>query len=177
MNHRLFTQGLLVLLLLVVAAPVPGGAAPAMAALEPSLRTVGKGSMHWLWWKLYDARLLSADGRYRRGQRPLLLQLRYARDISRDQLLETTRGEWQRLGVDGWQQQVWSAALARLWPDVTTGQQLSLYLDGKGSSHFYHQGRYLGAIDTPAFGEAFLDIWLSPRTRAPQLRRQLTGER
>lgn len=55
--------------------------------------------MRWLWFKLYDATLYSESGRYQPGRYPQALSITYARVIERQDLLEATAAEWQRLGL------------------------------------------------------------------------------
>ncbi len=152
---------------------LPVMAAPPLAQLRP----VGEAQMHWLWFKLYDATLYSADGRYHPAARPLALSLRYARDIDRDDLLAATREEWQRLGqVPAHHQSAWLAQLAAIWPDIRAGDRLTLYVDPSGASEFWLGERALGRVAQPAFAPAFLAIWLDEGSRDPALSRQLRGE-
>ena len=159
--------------LLLVLLALPAMAAPPLAGLRP----VGQAQMHWLWFKLYDATLYSADGRYRPAARPLALSLHYARDIDRDDLLAATREEWQRLGqVPARHQAAWLAQLAAIWPDIRAGDRLTLYVDPSGASQFWLGSRVLGEVAQPEFAPAFLAIWLDERRRDPALTRQLRGE-
>jgi len=90
--------------------------------------------------------------------------------------VDHTRKEWQRLGVEGPQSQQWLETLARLWPDVRKNDLLALVLDKQDRGTFYLNGKALGAIDDPGFGEDFLAIWLSPETSRPELRLALLGK-
>jgi hypothetical protein len=83
--------------------------------------------MRWLWFKLYDATLYSESGRYQPGRYPQALSITYARAIERQDLLEATAAEWQRLGLGSEsERQRWLARLATLWPDVAPGDKLVL---------------------------------------------------
>jgi hypothetical protein len=63
--------------------------------------------------------------------------------------------------------------MARLFPDVGSGQRLAgVNLPGQGV-RFYFDGRFVGAIDDAAFARAFFAIWLDERTQAPTLREAL----
>ena len=62
-----------------------------------------------------------------------------------------------------------------MWPDVKENDVLALVLDGGNKSTFLLNGEPLGSIDEPAFGQRFLDIWLSPETSRPELRLALIG--
>ncbi len=146
---------------------------PLQAHPTADLRLVGEGSMRWLFWDLYQARFYSADGQYRANGFPQALALRYQRDIGKEDLLDATVTEWQRLGID-WKPQ-WRRELSAIWPSVRKGDELVLRVEEGGISRFYFNWKSLGEVSDPAFGPAFLAIWLSPDSREPSLTRQLKG--
>lgn len=142
----------------------------------PELKTVGEGSYRYLFWQLYDARLATADGEFTGYDQnsPVLLELTYQRDISRQQFIDATVDEWKKLGrSSAEQQQQWAARLQTLWQDVKEGDRLAALLLNDGRVQFYFNGVETGVLDDKAFGAAFFDIWLHPDTSAPKLRRQL----
>ncbi len=146
-------------------------------ASAQDLKLVGQARLQVLLWPVYDSRLYSADGRYREGQRPLRLELQYLRDIEAGDLVEQTRREWQRLPHTPPGQAQWLSALSGLWPDIRENDVLALVLDERGQSTFLYNGQRLGQIEDPAFGQSFLDIWLSTHTSQPELRLALIGDR
>ncbi|WP_245748891.1 chalcone isomerase family protein [Oceanisphaera psychrotolerans] len=146
---------------------------PSWAHPTADLNLVGQGSMRWLFWDLYQARFYSADGQYKADGFPQALALRYQRDIGKEDLLEATVTEWQRLGID-WRPQ-WRRELSAIWPSVKKRDELVLRVDSAGVSRFYFNWELLGEITDPDFGPAFLAIWLSPDSRDPRLTRQLKG--
>jgi len=146
------------------------------AAAVPELTTVGEGSYRYMFWQLYDARLASENGKFENYQQsaPLLLELTYKRDITRQQFIDATVDEWQKLGHSSKaQQQQWAQQLQSLWQDVKKGDTLGALLQDDGSVKFYLNGAETGVLEDTAFGTAFFDIWLHPDTSAPKLRRQL----
>ena len=149
------------------------------ALAMPELKTVGEGSYKYLFWQLYDARLATVDGKFAgyEQSRPVLLELTYKRDISRQQFIDATVDEWEKLGLTSKeQQQQWALQLQRLWQDVKQGDRLAALLLNDGSVQFYFNGNETGVLNDTAFGAAFFDIWLHPDTSAPKLRRQLLAE-
>ena len=97
----------------------------AMVAATPDLKTIGEGSYRYLFWQLYDARLASVDGKFTdyENSSPLLLELTYKRDISREQFIDATVDEWKKLGRSTkTQQTAWASRLAILWQDVKKGE-------------------------------------------------------
>ncbi len=146
------------------------------AAAVPELATVGEGSYRYLFWQLYDARLATKSGDFTGYQQsaPVLLELTYKRDISKQQFIDATVDEWQKLGhSSGEQQQQWAVQLQNLWQDVKKGDRLAALLLDDGKVQFYFNGVATGTLADIAFGKAFFDIWLHPDTSAPKLRRQL----
>lgn len=147
-----------------------------MVAATPNLTTVGEGSYRYLFWQLYDARLASTDGTFSTYQQssPLLLELTYKRDISKDQFIDATVEQWQKLGRSSEQQQTaWAERLAELWRDVKEGDRLAALLTDQGQVQFYFNDADIGLVKDKDFAPAFFDIWLHPDTTAPKLRRQL----
>ena len=142
----------------------------------PELKTVGEGSYRYLFWQLYDARLATVDGAFSDYQKnaPVLLELTYKRDITKQQFIDATVDEWKKLGHSSEaQQQQWAAQLQNLWQDVKQGDRLAALLLDDGRVQFYFNGVETGILADTAFGAAFFDIWLHPDTSAPKLRRQL----
>ena len=129
-----------------------------------------------MFWQLYDARLATKTGKFEDYQQstPLLLELTYKRDITRQQFIDATVDEWQKLGHSSKaQQQQWAQQLQSLWQDVKEGDTLAALLQDDGSVKFYLNGTETGVLEDSAFGTAFFNIWLHPDTSAPKLRRQL----
>ena len=163
---------LLAALTLLFASAVQASSAP-----WQQLRPVGQGEMSWLWFKLYDATLYSASGRYEPGHYPQALTLTYARAIEREDLLSATAAEWQRLGLGSeTDRERWLGRLAALWPDVGAGDRLTFYVDSAGAGHFWWQDKPLGSLADPQFSAAFLAIWLADNSRDPALTRRLRGQ-
>ncbi|WP_310597008.1 chalcone isomerase family protein [Aeromonas aquatica] len=163
---------LLAALMLLVATAVQASTAP-----WQQLRPVGQGEMSWLWFKLYDATLYSESGHYEPGRYPQALTITYAKSISRQDLLAVTGQEWQRLGVGNQdQRRRWLQQLATLWPDVSSGDALTFYVDDAGLGHFWWRDKPLGSMPDPQFPAAFLAIWLADNSRDPSLTRRLRGQ-
>lgn len=146
---------------------------------EIALQTVGQGQFSYLFWDLYQARLATGDGKFHSYQqnKPVLLELTYQRDISRDDFVEATLDQWQKQqGALLPRHQIWAEQLTRLWRDVKKGDQLACLYRADGLVEFSYNGQSLGVVDDPAFGAEFLDIWLGEKTTAPKLRLALLGQ-
>lgn len=157
---------------LVAVAIVPQHALQAASELEK----VGEARLKVLFWSVYDSRLFAEDGVYRRGKRPLRLEIQYLRDISAEDLVKRTGEEWEEMGVTHERQDEWMDKLLQLWPDVNKNDTLTLELDEDNHATFYRNDERLGTIEDGDFGRNFIDIWLSPDTSRPDIRTALIGD-
>jgi hypothetical protein len=145
---------------------------------DASLKEVGRGRLTWFGLRIYEASLWSPDGQFGGFEpgRPVALSLAYERGFSRADLIKITTGEFARLGLaDEPARMRWSAALGALWRDVGPGDTLTALVVPGGATRFYDGARLLGAIEDPAFGPAYLSIWLDARSAVRDLRAQLLG--
>lgn len=136
---------------------------------------VGHGTMQWLWWTLYQARLLTPDGQYMPGRYPLALSLQYQRAIKADDLVRATVEQWQQLGFADKNIAIWQQQLQGLWPDVREGDRLTFVAMNTDVGAFFYNGQLLQKLNTPEFAAAFVAIWLAPESREPRLRQALMG--
>ncbi|MET1070965.1 MAG: chalcone isomerase family protein [Pseudomonas prosekii] len=155
-------------------------ATPALAnwqAALPSAQIIGSGEFRVFGFYVYNARLWSATRPLARDQ-PFALELIYQRKISRDDLVQASVDEIKRLSgqsVSDAQLAEWQAQMQRSFVDVTAGtRNTGVYLPGQGAQFFVGQQLQHEVRDVQ-FAEAFFAIWLDPRTRNPELRRQLLG--
>ena len=165
--------GVALIIAMIAVSPVPGAAAdPATLGLQK----LGEGRLTYFGISLYTASLWSesAVGAPDPAAEPVMLEINYERNISRDRIMKVTRKEWRRLKVANTaQQRVWLSDLEALLPDIKRGDVLSSLTIPGEETRFYYAGQEIGRIEDPAFGEAFLAIWLDPRTRAAKLREAL----
>jgi hypothetical protein len=174
--HRRLSLPALALLSALAFAPAFAQVLPQSATpLLPDVRPAGQGRLTWFGLHVYDARLY-VSGQGFRADAPYALALRYARDFPGARIADTSVDEMRRLGFgDEADQRRWREAMRGLFPDVKRGDELTgIALPGRGAV-FFHNGRRIGAVDDPEFAEAFFAIWLDPRTRAADLRRELLG--
>lgn len=143
---------------------------------ERSLEKVGEARLKVMFWSVYDSRLYTETGEYQPGQRPLRLEIEYLIDVKADRLAARTLKEWQDMGRQHPRQQDWIAQLETLWPDIQSGDVISLQLTEDDHAVFFHNGRHLGAVQDRDFGQQFVDIWLSKDSTRPELRLSLLGK-
>lgn len=158
-------------------------AGPASAEADASdgpaadgLEEVGQGEYSWFGLRVYHASFATETGRFSdwTDTERARFEIYYHRDVSASKLIDIAREEWDRLGVDAPPR--WFGWLRQLLPDVRAGDTLSCLVLPDERTVFYHNGEETGEVAEPAFGPAFLSIWLHPEARAAELRRALLGE-
>lgn len=164
---------------LLAAAPALAAPLPAPTAASHALREVGRGHLSWLGFGIYEASLWTPDGTFDGlGREKTALALWYQRRFSTAELVEITTGEWRRLGLaTPAQAERWGGEVARIWPAVRKGDNMTAVVVPGGATYFYNRDRLLGRIDDPAFGPAYLGIWLDARSAVADLRVALLGGR
>ena len=146
----------------------------AVRALAPQAALRGEGNLRWFGLPVYRARLWATGNDWSTG--PYALEIRYARALRGADIAARSVEEIRRIaGPEPAQLQRWGEAMRRMFPDVADGDALVGVRLAGGGTQFFHNGNPLGALDDPEFAPAFFGIWLSPRTSAPALRRQLLG--
>lgn len=145
-------------------------------SLTRDLQLVGQARLNYLFWTIYDSRLYTRQGYYQGIEPDLVLEITYQRKVTASQLVESTRKEWQALGVYRQKDsESWLEKLRNNWPDVDKGDVLTLRVGDDLTSHFYFNGQAIGSIREAKFTHHFLAIWLSPDARHSRQQRQLTG--
>jgi hypothetical protein len=142
------------------------------------LQRVGAGQLTWLGRPVYQASLWTPGGRFDGYvlDQPVALSLWYQREFSRDELIRITATAWRLLGsVPPGQRDRWIETLRSFWSDVGPGQNVTTVVIPGRATRFYDHRGFMGQVDDPAFGPAFLSIWLDPRSVVGDLRVQLLG--
>lgn len=167
---------LLLLLLCSLIIPVMPPAQANGDQLSNNLQLVGEARLSKLFWTIYDSRLYTRDGNYQGIAPGMVLEISYQRKITSQQLVESTREEWQMLELyKPHPSDMWLKRLRDIWPDVKKGDVITLRVGNDLKSHFYFNGQAIGNIEASEFTKHFLAIWLSPNARYPKLQQQLIG--
>ena len=142
-----------------------------------NLQLLGTAKFSVLFWDIYESRLLTSD-----GQLPLshpcqysMFEIKYLRDITKQELIENTVAQWQHLAITEKEYQPYLVALKNIWPDIRAGDQLIL-LNNATTTLFYFNQQKVGEIESEVFADLFLQIGLDENTSEPTLRKQLLGE-
>ena len=136
-------------------------------------KLMGYGTLRWFGLRVYDGQLWAnsepADFNYKRD--PSWLELKYARDFDGSDIAERSIDEMEAIGAGTEvQRQTWLNKLNSIFPNVKKGHTLSaLFTPGKGMQLF-RNGQPLAKIEDQELAEAFMGIWLDPKTSAPEMR-------
>ena len=142
---------------------------------DVALKKCGTALLKELFWEVYESSLYTPDGTWQEGTKPFRLDIRYLRTISAEDLVKQTGKEWAEQGKVSAQHAQWQEDLRAMWPNVTEGDVISLTINKTGVSTFLFNGKPLGSLQNPQFGEDFSGIWLGADTTRPKLRKQLIG--
>jgi len=143
----------------------------------PDAQIVGQGTMSWVFWDVYDARLIAPEGRYA-PDRPFALRLTYKRHIDGRIIADSSAGEIARQGFnDQTRLASWHESMNRLFTDVEAGSTFTGIYQPDRPTCFFKNDRPVGCVDDPLFGPVFFNIWLAPDTREPDLRQALLGQK
>jgi hypothetical protein len=145
------------------------------AHLHTPLARVGSGTYRRLGFSVYRATLWAPDGMWD-AAKPYALQLRYARDVSRQTLVDTVTGDIRDQNVaDDATLARWRGILDATLPDVEDGDVIiGLAIPGK-KSLLFHNGTKIASIGDRAFSHAFFNIWLG-KNADEDLRDKLLGK-
>lgn len=180
MYKRSVLLGTAISLLFGLGAVTPAAAYAAgqcQADVTDALEKVGETRLRVYFFRVYDATLYTDSGQYPAAE-SVALELSYLRNIQAQQLVDTTRDEWESLGfkIDA-QAEGWLDELQAMWPDVGQGDCLIAASDNYQQVRFYNQQGELGSIDNAQFAEQFFAIWLSENSSFRRNRDELVGAR
>lgn len=140
-------------------------------------KEVGSAQFSVLFWDIYNSTLYTESGKYLHESSPdsIIFEIEYLKDITSKDLIERTVQQWQQLDVPEAMYSEFIPLLKTLWPDISSGDKLTLLVQ-KQQSVFYFNKVRVGHIKQEKFSKLFLDIWFSPNTSQTKLRSQLLGE-
>jgi hypothetical protein len=146
-------------------------------SVDQNFQLLGKAKLSVLFWDIYESQLFTSDGKlpFSHSCQYSLFEITYLRDISKQELLESTIAQWQYLAIDENEYRSYLAVLEYIWPDIKVGDQLTL-LNKANISVFYFNQKKIGEIESKEFANLFLRIWLDENTSEPELRKQLLGD-
>lgn len=150
-------------------------AASSLPSYIDNPKLVGEARLEVLFWDIYDAQLIAADGNFD-PEKPFALSLTYLRDFEGKTIASRSIDEMRKQGMkDEVKLAKWFEKMQQVFPDVVEGQTLTGVVDDKQNSHFYFDDKKVSTIEDPEFTKWFFDIWLSKETSQPKMRQKLLG--
>lgn len=146
-----------------------------MASPLDGLKKVGEAKLRVYFWDVYNSSLYSSTGEYQPKLYPLALNINYLRDIDAEDLIQSTKDEWQKLGIKSAQSVQWLNLLKGIFPNIKKGDSLLLHVNQSKQSEFYFNNQSIGVIEDVEFGNSFLRIWLDKNASYPKVRNKLLG--
>ncbi len=147
---------------------------PAPVSVEhPSLKLRGKTLLRVFGFRIYHGFLWTQEGSDSLKDTHAL-DLEYLRNFEGEALATRSIDEMKSQGIGSESQyDGWLKEMRRVFPNVKPNDRITgLHLPGKGAK-FFHNGKFTGDVNDPAFAQAFFDIWLSPKTTQPAMRKEL----
>lgn len=136
---------------------------------------IGNAEYTWGPFHVYTIALYSENGQYQDHQRPLMLSFKYEKPIEGKNFAITLIKEIETLQPDNKETAQWLKEMQSIFPDFTPNDILSfIALPDKG--YFLLNDTVLEHDFSPAFSEAFINIWLSPKSNFTKLQPQLLGK-
>jgi hypothetical protein len=152
-------------------------AVPAALVTTDGWRRVGRGTLTWSAFRLYDAYLYAIDDAFYPNGR-FALELAYLRSMPAHQIVAASSMEMERLAFPAADVLAeWTAALEAFIPDMESGDRLVGVFDGSAGVRFFYNDEFCGEIASAQFARAFAAIWLDERSRSAALRASLFGIR
>jgi hypothetical protein len=141
---------------------------PRLDTLTSGLQRWGSGEFRRWGFLVYEATLWAKTDDPLKP--PLALGLTYKRNLDGVKIADASVTEIRNLKIaDESQLKVWGERMAQIFPDVKPEDRIVGVHLPEGA-RFFHNDRFIGSVDDPAFARAFFAIWLDARTSAPELR-------
>ena len=148
-------------------------AGPNLSDFFENPKLVGEGTISFLFFDLYKARLYAPNGNWE-STKPMALELNYLREISKEDIVEITIEEIIDLGfTDKSIISNWTDELLQIFPNVDDGTQITGIKTKENKTLFFLGKKEIGSIDHADFSKYFFDIWLHENSKVPKLRAKL----
>ena len=148
--------------------------------LQPYLQTptlIGQGKYTYWGFDVYVASLWASDSTVNAEQwqkQRIALELNYLRDFKGVDIAKSSIDEIHAQSpLPKSKANLWLKTIEGIFPNIEKGQTLvGIYIPYVGAQ-FLHENTQIGEIKDIELAKRFFDIWLSPQTSAPQLRKRL----
>ena len=123
---------------------------------------------------IYDITLWTEQPNWDFNQKSAI-RLDYRRDVSKEKIMHYSMGAMGYVVDDEGKLAQYKKLLQPFINDVKEGDSFTfVYLPGQGIEFFYND-KSLGICPAQGFAQAFMNIWLHPKTEYPDVREALLG--
>ncbi len=148
--------------------------------LQPYLQTpnlIGQGKLTYWGFDVYVASLWASENSVNAEQwqmQRIALELNYLRDFKGADIAKSSMDQIKAQSpLTTSKATLWLKTLEGIFPNINKGQTLvGIYIPNVGAQ-FLQENALIGEIKDIELATRFFDIWLSPQTSAPQLRKRL----
>lgn len=161
----------LAILLLAIVAPCTLFASPLKGVL-PDAELRGQATFRYLGFPLYEARLFTKGARPLDWEQDFALELRYLRNLTSYDLVESTMRELKRTGGS----LPVRDQLNVCFDDVGKGDSYVAVTQGANKIGFWRNGKRTCTLTHPRIKRRFMDIFLGDNTKSRSFTRRLRGE-
>lgn len=173
MRHKLYSA---LALLCLLASPAHAAERPAeLNGVFTANAPYGTAELDWMWMDVYTSRLWM-DAEEWSYNTPFALSITYDMNFSRKQLVEKSVDEVERIhGLPQDRLVRLREELNRVFPAVRNGDRITALFIPDTEVAFFHNGTETGRITDKDLLIPFMDIWFSPQTERPELRKAMLG--
>ncbi|OOF59776.1 hypothetical protein [Rodentibacter myodis] len=144
-------------------------------ALSAHWLPVGNAEYTWGPFLVYSVALSSETGSYQENQRPLMFSIKYEKPIEGKSFAITLIKEMDAQQLSADDTTAWLKKMQEIFPDFSPNDILNFVaLDNKG--YFIANDTVLNHEFDAKFTQAFVNIWLSPKSSFVKLQPQLLGK-
>lgn len=136
---------------------------------------IGNAEYTWGPFHVYTIGLFSESGAYQENERPLMLSFKYEKPIEGKNFAITLIKEIETLKLNDGDTTKWLKEMQATFPDFTPNDVLS-YIALQDKGYFVLNNTVLDHDFDPQFNEAFIGIWLSPKSTFAKLQPKLLGK-
>ncbi|OOF50573.1 hypothetical protein BKK54_05670 [Rodentibacter genomosp. 1] len=144
-------------------------------ALSAHWIPVGNAEYTWGPFHVYSVGLFSENGTFQESQRPLMFSIKYEKPIEGKNFAITLIKEMDAQQLSADDTNAWLKKMQEIFPDFAPNDLLNFVaLENKG--YFIANDTVLNHEFDAKFTQAFIDIWLSPKSSFLKLQPQLLGK-
>ena len=135
---------------------------------------VGKANFQFLFWNMYDAKLITESGKYPSNKFALILK--YNKDFSKKSVIDETINqlEKQKTFNEPELEEV-KVLLNRAFRDIKKNNKF-IGIKNNNEAIFYFQNEKVLKTDNSEFINLFFDIWLRKDSQNPKFTKELLGK-